>query len=279
MRQKEVDEKKQEHTTPQKPVNEKVEENVHNVVGKAEEEVSRSRVPWYRASKRAYLLLGIYTVQLTLFALLAWWVHIHPVLAIDVSITREFQENQAPWLKYTMIAVSYIGNVWFLSTGLVLLAAAIFWLVRLRLEAIMIIAVSATSAALNGLIKLLVERPRPTARLVEIIQRAGGQSFPSGHVMAYLAFWGLLFSFGVILFKRDRWWQYAILIIPALFVVLVGPSRVYLGDHWASDVLGAYLIGGVWLGISLWIYLKLKERGILTRKRRGDKLKKVFTNS
>ena len=278
MRPKEVDEKKQEHNIPHKPINEHIEKNVHNVVEKAEEEVDRSRVPWYRASKRAYILIGIYIVQLTLFALLAWWVHIHPVLAIDVSITHEFQENQAPWLKYTMIAVSYIGNVWFLSVGLVLLAAVIFWLVRLRLEAIMIIVVSATSAALNGLIKLLVERPRPTARLVEIIQRAGGQSFPSGHVMAYLAFWGLLFSFGVILFKRDRWWQYAILIIPALFVVLVGPSRVYLGDHWASDVLGAYLIGGVWLGISLWIYLKLKERGILTRNRRGGKLKKVFTN-
>src|SRR5438128_5408064 len=117
MRRKEVEEKKQEHNTARKPVNERIEKNVHNVVEQAKEEVDRSRVPWYRASKRAYILIGIYIVQLTLFALLAWWVHIHPVLAIDVSIIREFQENQAPWLKYTMIAVSYIGNVWFLSAG------------------------------------------------------------------------------------------------------------------------------------------------------------------
>ena len=84
--------------------------------------------------------------------------------------------------------------------------------------------------------------------------------------MSYVAFWGLLFSLGLILFKRDRWWHYLLLIIPAFFVILVGPSRIYLGDHWASDVLGGYLFGGLLLGIALWIYLALKERGVLTAK-------------
>ena len=141
----------------------------------------------------------------------------------------------------------------------------IFWIVRLRLEAVFILGLSTVSFILNNLLKLLIHRPRPSASLVEIIQHAQGQSFPSGHVMSYVAFWGLLFSFSLIVFKRDRWWRYPILLVSAFFVVLVGPSRIYLGDHWASDVLGAYLIGGLLLGLSLWLYRALLHRHILGR--------------
>jgi undecaprenyl-diphosphatase len=81
--------------------------------------------------------------------------------------------------------------------------------------------------------------------------------------MAYLAYWGLLFSFGLILFTGRHWWRTTLLITSAAFVVLIGPSRMYLGDHWASDVLGAYLIGGVLLGLAVGFYLPLKERGVL----------------
>jgi membrane-associated phospholipid phosphatase len=198
--------------------------------------------------------------------LLAWYVHYHPIIPVDVAITREFQENPTPWLNWLMIAVSFWGNQAIIFSALIFLTALVFWIVRLRLEALLIVSVSIISEIINTLIKLLVSRPRPTAQLVDVFQYATGQSFPSGHVMSYVAFWGLLFSLGLILFKRDRWWHYLLLIIPAFFVILVGPSRIYLGDHWASDVLGAYLFGGLLLGIALWIYLRLKERGVLTPK-------------
>lgn len=250
----------------QKPIDEKIQENVQNVVTEAKQEVAAARRPWYHAIRWGFILLGVYAVQLTLFGLLAFWVHIHPVLPIDIAITREFQENQAPWLRYTMIVVSYLGSNFPLFSLLIILTAVIFWTLRLRLEAIMVVGLSIVSSLLNTLIKLLVARPRPTASLVEVIQVASGQSFPSGHVMSYLAYFGLLFSLGIILFRGKRWWRMLLLIIPALFVVLVGPSRIYLGDHWASDVLGAYLIGGVLLGLTLYLYLRLKEKGVLSSK-------------
>lgn len=250
---------------PQEPLNKEVEEHIQSAVEEAKQEVTASRRSWYHRRRIALILLGVYALQLTLFAVLAWWVHYHPILAIDVAITREFQENPAPWLKIIMIVVSYPGST-FILLALILLTAIIFWVVDLRLEALFVIGLSAVSEGLNVLLKILVARPRPTRHLVEVFQAATGQSFPSGHVMAYLAYWGLLFSFGIILFNGKSWWRILLLVVSALFVVLIAPSRIYLGDHWATDVLGSYLIGGVLLGIALWLYLQLKQRGVLETK-------------
>jgi membrane-associated phospholipid phosphatase len=252
---------------PQEPRNKEVEEHIQSAVEEAKQQVTASRRSWYHGKRIGGILLGLYALQLTLFAVLAWWVHYHPILAIDVAITREFQENPAPWLKITMMVISYPGST-FILPALVILTAIIFWVVDLRLEAIFVIALSAVSEGLNVLLKILVARPRPTPHLVEVFQAATGQSFPSGHVMAYLAYWGLLFSFGIIVFRGKSWWRILLLVVSALFVVLVGPSRIYLGDHWPTDVLGSYLIGGTLLGIALWIYLQLKQRGVLETKGR-----------
>ena len=206
--------------------------------------------------------LQILALQLTLFGVLAWFVHIHPILPLDVAITRLFQQDQAPWLRITMLAISYPGSSLLLPV-LILLTVGAFWVVGDRLEAVFVGGLSAVSLLLNILLKVLVGRPRPTANLVHVIQAAMGYSFPSGHVMAYIAYWGLLFAFGVILFEGRHWWRTALLFTSAAFVVLIGPSRIYLGDHWASDVLGAYLIGEALLGLAVGVYLPMKERGAL----------------
>jgi membrane-associated phospholipid phosphatase len=227
-------------------------------------EIQKEQLPWYRALHRGQLLLALYTLLLGLFALLAWWVHVHPVLTIDVAITREFQEEQSPWLRTLMLAISFIGSVPLLAAGLVLATAILLWLGRLRLEALILLGNCLGSELLNHTVKLLVARPRPSPTLVEVWQAARGASFPSGHVMAYVAYWGLLFSYGLILFQGRSWWRILLLLLSGLFIVMVGPSRIYLGDHWASDVLGGYLLGGVWLSLWLLLYLRLRGRGLLT---------------
>lgn len=238
-------------------------EATQEVVQGAKQEVAARRLPWYRRAKRGYYLLGIYALLLVLFAALATFVHFHPVLGIDVTITRAFQEDQTPWLSGLMTFVSYLGSNTLLSIAVVVLAVLAFWLIDLRLEAVTIAVVYAVSALLNGLIKLLVGRPRPGAKLVDVFYAVTGNSFPSGHVMSYIALWGLLFTFGVILFSGRRWWRIALLVVSAFYVVLVGPSRIYLGAHWSTDVLGAYLIGSAVLGIALFVYLQLDQRGVL----------------
>lgn len=155
-------------------------ESVGQRIEEAQEEVAAARRPWYQTLKWGGTLLLVYAVLFALFGILAWGVYLHPVLAPDITITHLFQENQSPWLRFTMIAVSTIGDVQLLSAGLVALGAVIFWLVNLRLEAIMIVAVSVTSDILDALIKSIVARPRPTANLVDIIAAATGNSFPPG---------------------------------------------------------------------------------------------------
>lgn len=270
---------KEEDSMDEAPIGTRLGNEVGSVVKEAEKEVSGSRRTWYESIRWGRILIITDAILLALFALLAWWVHFHPVLAVDVTITREFQENQSPWLSTTMIAVSYIGNTLPLAIGLIALAAALFSIVRLYLEAVTVVVVSAISALLNFSIKLLVDRPRPSSRLVDVIQYANGLSFPSGHVMSYIAFWGLLFSLGIILFRGNHWWRIALLVISGLFVVLVGPSRIYLGDHWASDVLGGYIFGGAWLCIALLIYFKLNEKGLLVSRKRGRFLHKYLRPS
>ena len=246
---------------------EQIQEGAKEAVQEAKQDVAAVRLPWYRRLKRGYIFLAVYGAMVILFGLLATFVHFHPVLGVDVTITKEFQENQSPWLSGLMTAVSYIGYQDWLSILLVLVAAVILWLVDLRLEAVTVAVVYAISGLLNAVIKILVGRPRPNASLVEVFRVASGQSFPSGHVMSYVAFWGLLFTFGVILFEGWRWWRIALLVVSAFFVVMVGPSRIYLGAHWASDVLGAYLIEAALLGIALFIYLQLDQRGVLSPRR------------
>lgn len=252
--------------TENKPV-ERIEEEAREAVQEAQQDVAAARAPWYRRLKRGYILLGVYGVLVILFALLATFVHFHPVLGVDVTITREFQENQNPFLYGLMTAVSYIGYQVWLSIGLVVVAAVILWLMDLRLEAVTVAVLYAVSGLLNAVIKVLVNRPRPSGSLVDVFRAAGGESFPSGHVMSYVAFWGLLFTFGVILFDGWRWWRIALLVVSAFFVLMVGPSRIYLGAHWATDVLGAYLIEAALLGIALFIYLQLDQRGVLSSRR------------
>src|SRR5215469_17861118 len=227
-----------------------------------------------RLRKVAGCLLQVVALQLMLFGLLAWFVHVHPILPLDVAITRSFQQNQASWLRITMLAISYPGSSLLLPI-LILLTVGTFWAVGDRLEAVFVGGLSTASLLLNLLLKVQVGRPRPTANLVHIIQAALGYSFPSGHVMAYIAYWGLLFAFGVILFEGRHWWRTALLITSVAFVVLIGPSRVYLGDHWASDVLGAYLIGEALLGLAVGVYLPLKERGVLETPEARTRMKKL----
>ena len=97
--------------------------------------------------------------------------------------------------------------------------------------------------ALNLLLKNIVERPRPEGyRLIT----ETGYSFPSGHSMISAAFYGLIIYF---IWKnvKDKKLKYISCTLLGILIVLIGISRIYLGVHYASDVIGGFTISIVYL--------------------------------
>ena len=107
--------------------------------------------------------------------------------------------------------------------------------------------------AVGSLIKLLVTRPRPSADLVHVFWPLSTSSFPSGHVLLATAFYGFL-GFLLYTLLKPSWYRVLGLCVIGLIVILMGPSRIYLGQHWFSDVLGAYVLGSLWLALSVRVY-------------------------
>ena len=113
---------------------------------------------------------------------------------------------------------------------------------------------------LNQLLKFIIQRPRPDGfRLASV----SGFSFPSGHSMVAMAFFGLL-AWLVWHYERDRRMRNMFVAAFALVIVMVGLSRVYLGVHYASAVLAGFCVSAMWLAlytrIAVPLFLEDEER-------------------
>ena len=97
------------------------------------------------------------------------------------------------------------------------------------------------------LLKLAVDRPRPEEPFVVPLWASSSASFPSGHSALAMLLWGLVFYLAPHLVDGRRR-VFALRAVSIAIVALTGMSRVYLGVHWPSDVIGGYLVGGAVLG-------------------------------
>jgi undecaprenyl-diphosphatase len=154
-----------------------------------------------------------------------------------------------------MQAVSQLGWQWN-SVATRAVTIVLMWAAGFRMES------AFTASTWSGdlvtiAIKTRVLRPRPTRDLVEVMSELGEASFPSGHVVHYVTFYGFLFYL-VFTHLKQRWFRTALLTLLAGIILLVGPSRIYMGHHWPSDVGGAYLVGTLWLGVIIVAYLETK---------------------
>jgi undecaprenyl-diphosphatase len=169
-------------------------------------------------------------------------------------VTQALQAYDPPWLVVLMRLVSWPGYAPQV-VGVLVGLTGVFFLLGLRREGGSAVMAGVSALALNHLLKLAVERPRPTPDLVRVLRELADFSFPSGHVMFYTAFFGFL-GFLAFTLLRPSWRRSLLILLSGLLVALVGPSRIYLGNHWASDVLVGYLLGSLVLAAAVQIYLQ-----------------------
>ena len=154
-----------------------------------------------------------------------------------------------------MIATSWPG---FPPQSMLIVAATVvaIWLAGYRPEA-MLVLVAAASDILTETIKIVVGRPRPDNSLIHVIAGATGASFPSGHTLFYVTFFGFLAYLAYARLKPG-WPRTAMVMIFGLLIVMVGPSRIWMGQHWASDVLASYTLGFAYLIVLIEVYSQFR---------------------
>lgn len=190
---------------------------------------------------KAYTLRLSALIVMTLFCLLTIVIIRHTTDSVDNILLAKVYALRTSHLTTIMQWITLLGKeVIYSVSGVIIFFFAIhrYW----RQVASYIILIGG-GELITTIIKVLIQRPRPTS---SVINHEPSFSYPSGHSSASIIFYLLLVYW---------FWQKSntpslrvmSLIIAILIIVAVGISRIYLGAHFASDVVGGYFIGGLWL--------------------------------
>jgi YihY family inner membrane protein len=216
--------------------------------------------------------LALWAMGFLLLVIASVIVRFHPApwpLDLQTTITLQHLQPQLPsWVSTPIVWASLVDNVLpsIISFSvsfvvLVLIGEAVWrrggspmpWFVT----AIFISLVAGALNGLDGLIALIVSRPRPSSQLIHVFMPVPVHSFPSGHVENDVVFFGFLLYLSLT--KPVSQWRYRWILIPiqlyaVLNILLIGYSRVVEGSHWLTDVLGGYLSGALLLVLLIVLY-------------------------
>jgi undecaprenyl-diphosphatase len=205
----------------------------------------------------------VIAAALGLFAALFAAVRANRSAVFDLAVTLKLQERETPALGTLMRAASWPGFP--PQSRLIPPAITAAWLVTRGGRAASFQLAAWGGALISTAIKAVIRRPRPLPPEVRVVVAPlGGTSFPSGHVLTYVAFYGFL---GFLLAEHlpEGPVRNASVASVAGLLGLVGPSRIQQGHHWTTDVLASYLLGTAYLLALVELYRATTPRGILQR--------------
>lgn len=181
--------------------------------------------------------------------------------AIYNYVSGFLSDDMTRFMKF----MTFMGSEWPITTLAIAIPFLIFILKKKKYYAAGLMATLniATGSPLYEVLKQIFRRPRPSIhRLIEI----GGYSFPSGHSMNSMIFYGFL-VYLILEYMKSRL-KYPLAAVICLMIPLIGISRIYLGVHYASDVLAGFIFGFIWLIF----FINFAERFILKHKKDTNKV-------
>ena len=198
---------------------------------------------------RLLIVAAAYLVFLVAFGFIAATADEFPGQA---DISEWVQSWRTSWLDTIMKGISAPGSKMAAVPLSLAVLAGLFAYGR-RLEAVVVLATTGSSAVLNSALKEIIARPRPTSDVVEVLQEFDGFAFPSGHVMYFTVFLGTLVAvltrpMAPTVTRTLKW------VLLAVTLLAIGISRIYLGAHYWADVVGAYAIGAAVIAVSVAIW-------------------------
>jgi len=169
--------------------------------------------------------------------------HGDPIVQIDRQVAVWFHQHASPTVTQVARTISFFGSVGWLTA--VSIGLALFLVSRRdRLNASLVALVMLSGSTLNLVLKHFFHRERPV--LENPLVTLSSYGFPSGHTMGATLLYGLL---ALLAWKnvRNRAARLACVAGACLWILLIGLTRIYLGAHYLTDVLGALAVGLLWL--------------------------------
>jgi membrane-associated phospholipid phosphatase len=174
---------------------------------------------------------------------------------IDLTIFDKLKPHVNPRRNKIMLFITFLGKHQFLIPANLLLIAYFLFIAHQNWFSIRIATIALSSLVLMLLLKNLFQRKRP---LSPLLKAAKGLSFPSGHAIMAVTFYGLILYIVWHEVSID-WMRYTIASLLLVLIIWIGYTRVYLRVHYASDVLAGFIIGLLWLSISLVVLNRVEE--------------------
>lgn len=185
--------------------------------------------------------------------------------AFDVAILQWLHQHQHPLITQLMIEMTYLGtgSVVVVIVGV---AALFLWHTEHKHSARLLLAATIGNLLLNGALKLVYHRARPSVFAWQT--EAMSSSFPSGHAMSATVVYGTV-AYLVIRLQKHHWAKMLTLAGAVLLILLVCLTRLYLGVHYPSDVIGGMIVGLAWAAFCM---ATLEASLVLARRRAPKKV-------